>query len=108
MDNLVTVSDQLMAELEKASPDRLAAHQNATTALQGQIDLIKSHQVCQDRRIGYALAREAEEADGRSNDRFEFPSFVEFFAQFIYFSQVVLTTCYPSQLGFNIVFFLSF
>ena len=70
MDNLVTVSDQLMAELEKAAPDRLAAHQNATTALQGQIDLIKSHQVCQDRRIGYALAREAEEADGRSNDRF--------------------------------------
>ena len=89
MDNLVTVSDQLMAELEKAAPDRLAAHQNATTALQGQIDLIKSHQVCQDRRIGYALAREAEEADGRSNDRFEFPPFVEFFAQFIYFFQVV-------------------
>ena len=69
MDTLITNSDQLMAELEKSAPERLSSHQNAAVAIQGQIDLIRSHQANQDRRISYALAREAEEADGRSNER---------------------------------------
>ena len=106
MDNLVTVSEQLMAELEKA-PDRLAAHQNATTALQGQIDLIKSHQVCQDRRIGYALAREAEEADGRSNDKFEFPPFVKNFLLNLSTSFKLFDNLLSCSVRFNIVLFLS-
>ena len=69
VDTLITTSDQLMAELEKSAPERLSSHQNAAVAIQGQIDLIRSHQANQDRRISYALAREAEEADGRSNER---------------------------------------
>ena len=69
MDTLITNSDQLMAELEKSAPERLSSHQNAAVAIQGQINLIRSHQANQDRRISYALAREAEEADGRSNER---------------------------------------
>ena len=62
-------SDQLMAELEKSAPERFSSHQNVSVAIQGQIDLIRTHQANQDRRISYALAREAEEADGRSNER---------------------------------------
>ena len=62
--------DQLMSELEKSDGERLAAHQNTSASLQGQICLIRSHQAVQDRRINFALAREAEEADGRINERF--------------------------------------
>ena len=60
-----------MAELEKSAPERFSSQQNTATAMQGQIDLIRSHQASQDRRIGFALAREAEEADGRNNERFK-------------------------------------
>ena len=65
----MTAADQVMAELERSTPDRLSSQQNTVRALQGQIDLIKTHQACQDRRISYAVAREAEEVDGRSNER---------------------------------------
>ena len=70
VDSLISNADQLMADLERSTPDRLSTHQNRTSALQGQIDLIRSHQASQDRRINFALAREAEESDGRSNERF--------------------------------------
>ena len=83
VDTLITNADQLMAELEKEVPERLSAHQNSATAMQGQIDLIRSHQASQDRRIGFALAREAEEADSRSNERFaQFCVFLLFFCFF--------------------------
>ena len=71
VDNLVVSSDQIASDLERSTPDRLSSHQNQAVALQGQIDLLRSHQVSQDRRINYALAREAEEADGRRNERFD-------------------------------------
>ena len=70
VDSLITRSDQLMAEMELSAPDRLASTQNKSSALQGQIDLLRSHQAIQDRRINFAVAREAEEADGRNNERF--------------------------------------
>ena len=72
---LVTASDSLMSELEKDTPDRLATQMNQATSLQGQIDLIKSHQASQDRLINCALAREAEESDARINERFVIESF---------------------------------
>ena len=59
-----------MAEMERTTPERFSSHQNTVVAMQGQIDLIRSHQAVQDRQISFALAREAEEADGRSNERF--------------------------------------
>ena len=61
-------ADQLTSELEKSEGERLAAQQNKAVTLQGQIDLIQAHQVKQDQRINFALAREAEEADARSNE----------------------------------------
>lgn len=70
VDFLVTNADQLMADLEKPTDERLSSHQNRSTCLQGQIDLIRSHQATQDRRINYAIAREAEESDGKINERF--------------------------------------
>ena len=70
VDFLVTSCDQMTSEIERSEGDRLAAHQNTSASLQGQISLIRSHQAVQDRRINFALAREAEEADGRVNDRF--------------------------------------
>ena len=70
VDSLITGSDQLMAEMELSAPDRLASTQNKSSALQGQIDLLRSHQAIQDRRINFAFAREAEESDARSNERF--------------------------------------
>ena len=72
VDFLVTNADQLMAELEKPTDERLSTHQNRSTCLQGQIDLIRSHQASQDLRINYAVAREAEDSDGRLNERFVF------------------------------------
>ena len=69
-----------MEELEKSVGDQLASNQNKVTSLQGQIDLIRSHQVVQDQRIGFALAREAEEADGRLNERFIFLIFLLLFS----------------------------
>lgn len=66
---LVSNSDMLMAELHRSTPDRLSTQQNQATSLQGQIDLLKSHQASQDRLINFALAREAEESDGRINER---------------------------------------
>ena len=69
VDSLISNADSVMVELEKSEPDRLAAHHNKSSALQGQIDLLRSHQVSQDRRINFALAREAEESDGRINQR---------------------------------------
>ena len=68
VDFLVTSVDQLMLGLEKTESDRLVLHQNVSASLQGQIQLIRSHQAVQDRRINFALAREAEAADGRLND----------------------------------------
>ena len=70
VDSLIVSSDQLVSELERSTPDRLVNHQNKSAALQGQIDLLRSHQADQDRRINFAVAREAEEADGRNNERF--------------------------------------
>ena len=70
VDTLISHADQIAAELERSTPDRLVSHQNQASALQGQIDLLKSHQAVQDRRIDCAVARAAEEADGRSNERF--------------------------------------
>ena len=69
VDSLMISSDQVMSELEKTPDDRLALQKNASTSLQGQISLLRSHQAVQDRRINFALAREAEEADGRVNER---------------------------------------
>ena len=69
VDTLVTAADQICAELERSEPDQLAAHQNRASALQGQIDLLKSHQASQERRINFALAREAEEHDVRINEK---------------------------------------
>ena len=66
---MVTGSDMLASELEKSAGDQVSSHQNRATTLQGQIDLIRSHQSVQDRRLDFALAREAEESDGRLNDR---------------------------------------
>ena len=65
---LIFNADQLTSELEKSEGERLAAQQNKAVTLQGQIDLIQAHQVKQDQRINFALAREAEEADARSNE----------------------------------------
>ena len=70
VDFLVTNSDQMMIEREKETVDQLSSHQNQSVGLQGQIDLIRSHQVLQDRRINCAVAREAEDADARLNERF--------------------------------------
>ena len=69
VDALITNSDLVLADLEKTVEDRLATGRNQSTSLQGQIDLIRFHQVSQDRKINFALAREAEEADGKMNDR---------------------------------------
>ena len=72
---LVNGADGAMAELERSTPERLSTQQNQTTSLQGQINLLRSHQVSQDKLIHFALAREAEEADTRSNERFACFSF---------------------------------
>ena len=69
VNSLMISSDQVMSELERTPDDRLALQKNASTSLQGQISLLRSHQAVQDRRINFALAREAEEADGRVNER---------------------------------------
>ena len=66
---LLTSADSTMAELEKSTPDRLSTQHNQAVSLQGQIDLLRCHQASQDRLIHFALAREAEEADGRANER---------------------------------------
>ena len=66
---MVVAADQVSSELERSEGDRLVASRNQAATLQGQIDLICHHQVKQDRRISFALAREAEEADGRMNAR---------------------------------------
>lgn len=77
---LINGADGAMSELERSTPERLSTQQNKTTSLQGQIDLLRSHQVSQDRLIHFALAREAEEADARSNERFvNFPSLPDLF-----------------------------
>lgn len=69
VDSLINGADMLSAEREKSSDDQLATQRNQSTSLQGQINLLRSHQVRQEQRINFALAREAEEADGRSNNR---------------------------------------
>ena len=71
VDALISNADLVMADLEKSVEDRLVSARNQSTSLQGQIDLLRSHQVSQDRKINYALAREAEESDGRLNDRWD-------------------------------------
>ena len=68
VESLILNADQLSSELEKTEGERLAAQQNKAATLQGQIDLIQAHQVRQDQRINFAMAREAEEADARSNE----------------------------------------
>ena len=70
VDGLISHSDAMMEEFEKSVGDQLSSGQNRATSLQGQIDLLRSHQVSQDQRINFAVAREAEEVDGRSNERF--------------------------------------
>ena len=77
---LVNGSDSIMSELGRSTPDRLSTQLNQTTSLQNQIDLIRSHQAAQDLLINCALAREAEESDGRINERFHF-----FFTSCFYF-----------------------
>ena len=72
VESLIVNADLICSDLEKTSDERLASSQNKSTSLQGQIDLLRSHQAGQDRKIGFALAREAEEADGRLNERFGF------------------------------------
>ena len=72
-----------MEELEKTVGDQVVSSQNRATCLQGQIDLIRSHQVVQDRRINYAVAREAEESDGRINERFVSPDSVFLFSRLV-------------------------
>ena len=69
MDSLVSSADQICSELERSEQDQLSAHQNKASALQGQIDLLKSHQAFQDLRLNFALAREAEEREARSNEK---------------------------------------
>lgn len=69
VESLLAGADQISSELEKSSDERLALHQNRTVCLQGQIDLIRTHQATQDQRINFALAREAEDADARINER---------------------------------------
>ena len=69
VDSLLASADQVMAGLERSAGDQLSSHQNRSTCLQGQIDLIRSPQVAQDQRISYAVAREAEVSDGRLNER---------------------------------------
>ena len=69
VESLLTSSDFLMAEREKSADDQLAAQRNQSTSLQGQINLMRSHQAQQDQRISFALAQEAEVADARSNSR---------------------------------------
>lgn len=70
VDGLISHSDSMMEEFEKSVGDQLATGQNKVTSLQGQLDLLRSHQATQDRRINYSIARSAEEADGRVNERF--------------------------------------
>ena len=60
VESLLTSSDFLMAEREKSADDQLAAQRNQSTSLQGQINLMRSHQAQQDQRISFALAQEAE------------------------------------------------
>ena len=79
MEALLTGSESVVAELERSTPDRLATQQNQFVSLQGQIDLIRSGQESQGRQINFSLAREAEEADGRSNERFPILLFFCFF-----------------------------
>ena len=131
MESLVSSSDQIVAELEQSTDERLSAHRNTASALQGkkqlyflmlpiffrfisstmkikfgsksltgQIDLIRSHQSCQDRRINFALAREAEEADGRANDRLACSSFL---FTIDYFSKLSCGVC---CFGFIYIFFV--
>ena len=68
VESLINSSDLLMAEREKSTDDQFASQRNQSTSLQGQITLLRSHQVRQDQRINFAMAREAEEADARSNE----------------------------------------
>ena len=75
-----------MSELEQSPDDRLSLHQNKTTTLQGQIDIMKTHQMSQDKRINFAIAREAEESDGRINERFCVSLFVFWVYQYFFFS----------------------
>ena len=67
---LINSSDAVLAELEQTPDERLSLHQNKAATLQGQIDLLKSHQLTQDLRLNYTTARQAEESDGRINERF--------------------------------------
>ena len=69
VESLLAGADQVSSELERSSDERLALHQNKSACLQGQIDLIRTHQAVQDQRISFAVAREAEDADARANER---------------------------------------
>ena len=69
VESLLSSSDAILSEIERPVGDRLSLQQNQTSSLQGQIDLLRSHQAVQDQRISFALAREAEEADRRINER---------------------------------------
>lgn len=70
VESLLNHSDLLMAEREKSAEDQLVSQRNQTSSLQGQITLLQSHQIKQDQRISFALAREADIADARSNEGF--------------------------------------
>ena len=70
VESLLSASDSLMVEREKSVDDQLCSQRNSSATLQGQINLLRSHQAHQDRRLNYSVAREAEDADGRANERF--------------------------------------
>ena len=84
MEALLTGSERVVAELEKSTPDRLVTQHNQVVSLQGQIDLIRSCQEDQGRQIHFAMAREAEEADSRVNERFHFVCFTPLYYYFVF------------------------
>ena len=57
VDALISNADLVMADLEKSVEDRLVSGRNQSTSLQGQIDLLRSHQAIQDRRINFAFCK---------------------------------------------------
>ena len=70
VESLFTGTEVLLGELEKTAGEQFVSGQNRATSMQGQIDLLRSHQATQDLKINCAIAREAEDSDGRLNERF--------------------------------------
>ena len=95
VESLLAGADQVSSELERSTDERLALHQNKSACLQGQIDLIRTHQAVQDQRISFAVAREAEDADARANERC-------FFSFLLLFN----ISCFAFALPLSLCFFL--